>query len=87
MAKFITYIFLFVYFQHLRLALSDSSPSTHSKFDLRFHIAHIFELQKKFKTAKESYDHLLKESDLPSVVKANTLRQLGEFYTFIYCFN
>ena len=36
--------------------------------------------QGKYKTAKEGYEQLLECTDLPPLVKANTLRQLGWMY-------
>lgn len=44
---------------------------------VKFHIAHLYEVQGKYKTAKESYENLLKEKDLPSHLKADICRQLG----------
>jgi histone demethylase len=40
----------------------------------------LFNLQGKLKTAKEGYEQLLESPDLPQLVRANTLRQLGWMY-------
>ncbi|ELT93483.1 hypothetical protein CAPTEDRAFT_177190 [Capitella teleta] len=63
--------------KHFRLALSDSGPCTQTKSDLKFLINHVYEIQGKYKTAKEGYEQLLESPDLPSLVRANALRQLG----------
>ncbi|KAK6618017.1 hypothetical protein RUM44_002459 [Polyplax serrata] len=63
--------------KHLQLSLIDSSPSSFSKVEIKFHIAHLFEVQGKYKTAKDSYENLLKEKDLPNHLKADICRQLG----------
>lgn len=46
-------------------------------FAVRFHIAHLYETQKKYKTAKEQYEQLLNEKQLTSQLKAEIYRQLG----------
>ncbi|KAL0985418.1 hypothetical protein UPYG_G00156640 [Umbra pygmaea] len=63
--------------KHFQLALIDSNPCTLSKAEIRFHIAHLYEIQKKFRAAKEAYERLLQTEDLPAQVKATTLQQLG----------
>ncbi|KAL0267841.1 UNVERIFIED_CONTAM: hypothetical protein PYX00_009996 [Menopon gallinae] len=63
--------------KHLQLSLFDSSPSSFSKVEIKFHIAHLYEVQGKYKTAKDSYENLLKEKDLPKHLKADICRQLG----------
>ena len=50
-------------------------------FSVRFHIAHVLELQGKYRAAKEAYEKLIEPADTPAVVKANTLRQLGKLDT------
>ncbi|KAG8229709.1 hypothetical protein J437_LFUL009834 [Ladona fulva] len=62
--------------KHLQLALIDTSPSSFPKLEIRFHIAHLYEVQGKYKTAKESYEQLLREKDLPTHLKADICRQL-----------
>uniref|UniRef100_A0A7N8Y2D0 [histone H3]-trimethyl-L-lysine(27) demethylase n=1 Tax=Mastacembelus armatus TaxID=205130 RepID=A0A7N8Y2D0_9TELE len=42
-----------------------------------FHIAHLYEIQKRYRAAKEAYEGLLQTEDLPAQVKATTLQQLG----------
>jgi len=51
-------------------------------FSVKFHIAHLYEVQGKYKTAKESYENLLKEKDLPNHLKADICRQLGKHYRY-----
>ncbi|CAN7996440.1 unnamed protein product, partial [Ixodes hexagonus] len=63
--------------KHFQLAQSDSRPSTFTKAEIRFHIAHVLEVQGKFKQAKEAYEQLLELKDLSRSVRAETLRQLG----------
>lgn len=45
---------------------------------VKFHIAHLYEVQGKYKVAKDNYEQLLKEKDLPTNLKADICRQLGE---------
>ncbi|KAI5711911.1 hypothetical protein M8J75_004200 [Diaphorina citri] len=66
--------------KHLTLCLIDASPCTFTKLEVRFHIAHLHEVQRKYKTAKDSYEQLLKEDDLPVHLKADICRQLGWMY-------
>ncbi|XP_036400518.1 lysine-specific demethylase 6A-like isoform X2 [Megalops cyprinoides] len=63
--------------KHFQLALIDSTPCTLSKAEIQFHIAHLYEIQKKYRTAKEAYETLLQTENLPAQVKATTLQQLG----------
>lgn len=44
---------------------------------VQFHIAHLYEIQAKYKTAKEQYDQLLNEKQLTPQLKADIYRQLG----------
>lgn len=64
-------------FKHFNLVLIDSNPCTFSKSEIYFHIAHLFEIQGKHKTAKEAYEQLLEKSDLPLNIKAETFKNLG----------
>ncbi|XP_055635786.1 lysine-specific demethylase 6A isoform X2 [Toxorhynchites rutilus septentrionalis] len=66
--------------KHLQLAYSDSSPCTFGKLEIRFHIAHLYEVQNKFKAAKEAYELLLGDKQLTPVLKADICRQLGWMY-------
>ncbi|XP_014903567.1 lysine-specific demethylase 6A-like isoform X2 [Poecilia latipinna] len=63
--------------KHFQLALIDSNPCTLSKAEIQFHIAHLYEIQKRFGASKEAYETLLQTEDLPAQVKATTLQQLG----------
>ncbi|KAK7882329.1 hypothetical protein WMY93_028503 [Mugilogobius chulae] len=63
--------------KHFQLALIDSTLCTLSKAEIQFHIAHLYEIQKKYRAAKEAYERLLQAEDLPAQVKATTLQQLG----------
>ncbi|XP_034533227.1 histone demethylase UTY-like isoform X3 [Notolabrus celidotus] len=63
--------------KHFQLALIDSNPCTLSKAEIQFHIAHLYEIQKRYRAAKEAYESLLQTEDLPAQVKATTLQQLG----------
>ncbi|KAL6484961.1 hypothetical protein MHYP_G00070060 [Metynnis hypsauchen] len=63
--------------KHFQLALIDSTPCTLSKAEIQFHIAHLYEIQKKYRAAKEAYESLLQTENLPTQVKATTLQQLG----------
>uniref|UniRef100_A0A0A9YPS5 Lysine-specific demethylase 6A n=1 Tax=Lygus hesperus TaxID=30085 RepID=A0A0A9YPS5_LYGHE len=66
--------------KHLQLALIDASPCTFSKIEIKFHIAHLYEVQGKYKVAKDNYEQLLKEKELPTNLKADICRQLGWMY-------
>ncbi|XP_067314727.1 lysine (K)-specific demethylase 6A, like isoform X2 [Pseudorasbora parva] len=63
--------------KHFQLALIDSNHCTLSKAEIQFHIAHLYEIQKRFRAAKEAYESLLQTESLPAQVKAATLQQLG----------
>ncbi|XP_050968836.1 lysine (K)-specific demethylase 6A, like isoform X2 [Labeo rohita] len=63
--------------KHFQLALIDSNHCTLSKAEIQFHIAHLYEIQKRYRAAKEAYESLLQTEDLPTQVKAATLQQLG----------
>ena len=45
---------------------------------VKFHIAHLYEVCNRIKTAKEHYEQLLLEKDLPLLLKADIYRQLGK---------
>uniref|UniRef100_A0A182QXW3 JmjC domain-containing protein n=1 Tax=Anopheles farauti TaxID=69004 RepID=A0A182QXW3_9DIPT len=66
--------------KHLQLALNDSSPCTLAQLEIRFHIAHLYEVQNKYKTAKEAYERLLANKQLTASLKADIYRQLGWMY-------
>ncbi|KAK3557079.1 hypothetical protein QTP70_024758 [Hemibagrus guttatus] len=63
--------------KHFQLALIDSNQCTLSKAEIQFHIAHLYEIQKRYRMAKEAYENLLQTENLPTQVKAATLQQLG----------
>lgn len=44
---------------------------------VRFHEAHLYELQGKHKVAQDSYEKLLKEETVSGQLRADILRQLG----------
>lgn len=44
---------------------------------VRFQIAHLYEVQKKYKSAKEAYEQLLKEKQLTTQLRSDIFRQLG----------
>lgn len=46
-------------------------------FAVRFHEAHLYELQRKHKVAQDAYDKLLKEVGVSGQLRADILRQLG----------
>ncbi|XP_031815231.1 lysine-specific demethylase 6A isoform X5 [Sarcophilus harrisii] len=46
-------------------------------YHVQFHIAHLYETQRKYHSAKEAYEQLLQTENLPAQVKATVLQQLG----------
>lgn len=68
--------------KHFYLAIYDTRPQsgTCSNLQLRFHLAHLHEIQGKINQAIEAYEALLKEDDLPKQLSANIHRQLGWLY-------
>ncbi|KYM77560.1 Lysine-specific demethylase 6A [Atta colombica] len=71
--------------KHLTLALIDATtPASFSKLEIKFHIAHLYEVQGKYRLAKEHYEALLKEK-LPLHLKADIYRQLGWMYHVVEC--
>uniref|UniRef100_A0A667HXJ7 [histone H3]-trimethyl-L-lysine(27) demethylase n=1 Tax=Lynx canadensis TaxID=61383 RepID=A0A667HXJ7_LYNCA len=65
------------YWKHFQLALIDCNPCTLSSVEIQFHIAHLYETQRKYHSAKEAYEQLLQTENLPAQVKAIVLQQLG----------
>ncbi|XP_069429675.1 lysine-specific demethylase 6A-like isoform X1 [Ovis canadensis] len=63
--------------KHFQLALIDSNPCTLSSVEIQFHIAHLYETQRMYHSAKEAYEQLLQTENLPAQVKATVLQQLG----------
>ena len=43
-----------------------------------FHIAHLFEIQGKYKAAEEAYESLLDEKDLSLNIRAEASKNLGK---------
>ncbi|XP_019874953.2 lysine-specific demethylase 6A isoform X2 [Aethina tumida] len=66
--------------KHLQLALVDNSPCTTPKNIIKFHIAHLYEVQGKVKGAKERYELLLRDKTITQSLKADIFRQLGWLY-------
>ncbi|XP_066474906.1 lysine-specific demethylase 6A isoform X2 [Tiliqua scincoides] len=64
-------------FKHFQLALVDCNSCTLSNAEIRFHIAHLYETQRKYQLAKKEYEQLLQTENLPAQVKAIVLQQLG----------
>ncbi|RWS28045.1 lysine-specific demethylase 6A-like isoform X1 [Leptotrombidium deliense] len=69
--------------QHFKLALSNRNPSSLTPSEIEFHIAHLYEVQGKYKLAKETYENLLNEKDLKSDLRAHIQRQLGWMYHLV----
>ncbi|XP_067579285.1 lysine-specific demethylase 6A isoform X9 [Pseudorca crassidens] len=63
--------------KHFQLALVDCNPCTLSNAEIQFHIAHLYETQRKYHSAKEAYEQLLQTENLSAQVKATVLQQLG----------
>ncbi|CAH0562123.1 unnamed protein product [Brassicogethes aeneus] len=66
--------------KHLQLALVDNSPCTTAKNIIKFHIAHLFEVQGKVKGAKDRYELLLRDKGISQSLRADIYRQLGWLY-------
>ncbi|XP_036143128.1 histone demethylase UTY isoform X2 [Monomorium pharaonis] len=72
--------------KHLTLALIDATtPASFSKLEIKFHIAHLYEVQGKYRLAREHYEALLKEKVVPLHLKADIYRQLGWMYHVVEC--
>ncbi|XP_032584284.1 lysine-specific demethylase 6A isoform X3 [Drosophila mojavensis] len=71
--------------KHFQLALADSSPSTFSDLQVKFQIAHLYEVQNKHKAAKESYEFILNDKNISLDLKADIYRQLGWMYHCVEC--
>ncbi|XP_065925044.1 lysine-specific demethylase 6A isoform X3 [Magallana gigas] len=66
--------------KHFRQALNDSNKCSLSKAQIRLHIAHLLEIQGKYKQAKEAYEQFEKLEGTEPQVKATALKQLGWLY-------
>ncbi|XP_015373994.1 PREDICTED: histone demethylase UTY-like, partial [Diuraphis noxia] len=71
--------------KHLKHAYSDVSLSTFSKLEISFHIAHLYEVQGKYKLAKDHYEQLLNDSKITVHLRADICRQLGWMYHSCEC--
>ncbi|XP_034471736.1 lysine-specific demethylase 6A isoform X2 [Drosophila innubila] len=71
--------------KHLQLALIDTSPSTFTDLQVKFQIAHLYEVQNKHKAAKESYEFILNNKNVSLDLKADIYRQLGWMYHCVEC--
>lgn len=63
--------------KHFNAALRDQSPSSISPSQIKFHIAHLYEILDKPTFAKENYEELLKEKDLLPSLRATVYQHLG----------
>ncbi|KAF7258052.1 hypothetical protein EG68_04794, partial [Paragonimus skrjabini miyazakii] len=65
--------------KHFRQALNDSTPATFSRIEIRFHIAHLFEVCGKPKQAVTEYRQLLdvEKANAPTHIRHLCLRQLA----------
>ncbi|XP_051035469.1 lysine-specific demethylase 6A isoform X7 [Phodopus roborovskii] len=63
--------------KHFQLALVDCNSCTLSNAEIQFHIAHLYETQRKYHSAKEAYEQLLQAENLSAQVKATVFQQLG----------
>ncbi|GFR18111.1 lysine-specific demethylase 6A [Trichonephila clavata] len=63
--------------KHFELLRADCGPLTLSKSEVSFHIGHLYEVQGKYKAAKEAYEELLDEKDISPVLRGETCKQLG----------
>jgi hypothetical protein len=69
--------------KHFRLALNDTSPSTFTDKQIKFHIAHLNDVLGKGKATKVLYEQLLASGDLGVELKADTYRQLGKYWDIL----
>ncbi|XP_059163060.1 histone demethylase UTY-like isoform X2 [Physella acuta] len=66
--------------KHFKLTLADSNPCICSSDEIRLHIAHLYEVQGKYKQAKDAYEQFIQTDNLAPTLKAAALRQLGWLY-------
>ncbi|XP_076262257.1 utx histone demethylase isoform X2 [Rhynchophorus ferrugineus] len=66
--------------KHFQLALIDVNPCSTPKNIVKFHVAHLFEIQGKVKNAKERYELLLRDKSITPSLKSEIFRQLGWLY-------
>lgn len=48
-----------------------------------FHIAHLYEVQGKYKLAKDHYEQLLNDSKITVHLRADICRQLGKYSSIL----
>ncbi|GFR94514.1 lysine-specific demethylase 6A-like [Elysia marginata] len=63
--------------KHFKLTLADSSPCISPQPEIRLHRAHLYEVQGKYKQAKEAYETFIQRDQLTPALKAAGLRQLA----------
>ncbi|CAB3996534.1 lysine-specific demethylase 6A isoform X6, partial [Paramuricea clavata] len=63
--------------KHFHQALLDSHPCSLSKFEIQFHIGHLYEMQHKCENARETYEAVAQSENVPNDVKSNVYKQLG----------
>jgi histone demethylase len=64
--------------KHYQLSLIDQRTNcSFSPLEVKFHIAHLYEIQNNYKKAKEGYEQVLGDSKLTIELKADVCRQLG----------
>lgn len=56
-------------------------------FSVSFHIAHLYEVQGKYKLAKDHYEQLLNDSKITVHLRADICRQLGNYNYNLYILN
>ena len=56
------------FLQHFHLALYDTSVSSLSQLEIKFHIGHLYETRGDLAKAKESYESILASENLPPKV-------------------
>ena len=66
--------------RHFRLALRSSRPCAFSHPEIRFHIAHLHEVEGHCQEALACYNELLNQSDISASLRADIHRQLGWMY-------
>ncbi|WAR28034.1 KDM6A-like protein [Mya arenaria] len=64
--------------KHFRNALSDCSPCSLTKAQIKLHIAHLYEVQGQYKQAKEAYEQFISSEDcIEDTYRATANKQLG----------
>ncbi|XP_067948145.1 histone demethylase UTY-like [Watersipora subatra] len=66
--------------KHFKQVLNDSNSSAFLKAEVRFHGAHMYELEGDLKKARSLYEQLLQGANIPNQVRANAYKQLGWMY-------